>query len=292
MDSKTIVILLKDLIMEYNRVSLPCLGSFLSEYVPATISGGHIYPPSKSITFYQNEIWNDEKLENRIAQNNNVSIGVAKEELAFWIDNICVLLATGEEILLPELGRLYVSKQATLVFEQEPGNFLIESFALEPVNMQITESAKQELSKFITPVKENTKKRKKSETRVLTIGILIIAILACTALLIIFKHILTDNQYLPLPSEIPETISTTEQIKYEEYFTPKYGIVISSFEKIREARAFSKKISETSIYYIDNEMPYFVIFSYPSRKSSDNAIDSLKTIYPNAYIIELLTVNQ
>ncbi|MDR0385841.1 MAG: hypothetical protein LBH60_07165, partial [Prevotellaceae bacterium] len=85
MDSGAVVILLKDLIMEYSRVSLPCLGSFMSEYSPAIISDGKIHPPSKKVVFHQNEIWNDEKLENRIAETNSVSIGVAKEELAFWI---------------------------------------------------------------------------------------------------------------------------------------------------------------------------------------------------------------
>jgi uncharacterized protein YegP (UPF0339 family) len=30
-----------------------------------------------------------------------------------------------------------------------------------------------------------------------------------------------------------------------------------------------------------------VIFSYPTRESADKAIDSLKQIYPNAYVIEL-----
>ncbi|MDR1170601.1 MAG: hypothetical protein LBK97_07195, partial [Prevotellaceae bacterium] len=263
MDSGTIVILLKDLIMEYNRVSLPCLGSFLSEYSPAKIVDGKIYPPSKSIVFYQNEIWNDEKLENRIAQINSVSIGVAKEELAFWIDNICVLLATGEEVLLPELGRLYVSKQAKLTFEQESENLLIESFGLKPVDIQSVELTDSEMDEmFATQRKED----KKIGTKGLIVGVLIISALAVAAMFAVFRYILTD-EYRVTSSEIPAKTSDSEVIreehvtpKYEEYFTPeyeecftpRYGIVLSSFENFRDAIDFSRKISGTSVYCMDS----------------------------------------
>jgi hypothetical protein len=286
MDSDAIVILLKDLIMEYNRVSLPCLGSFLSEYAPAAIADGKIYPPSKSVVFHQNEIWNDEKLENRISQVNNMSIGVAKEELAFWIDNMCVLLATGEEVLLPGLGRLYVSKQAKLMFERESENLLLESFGLEPVDIQVNGLMDNELGKIDIVGRNEEKHREKEEktgTKGLTTGILIIAIFAVVSIFAIFWHILTDEHRVPesgTPVKTPDTV-----LKYEEYFTPKYGIVLSSFEKLREARDFSRKISGTSVYCIDNETPYAVIFSYPSQENSNNAIDSLKNIYPGAYVI-------
>jgi hypothetical protein len=284
MDNDAIVLLLKELIMEHNRVSLPCLGSFLSEYSPAVIVDGIVYPPSKTVVFHQNEIWNDEKLENHIALINKMSLGAAKEELAFWIDNICVLLATGEEVLLPGLGRLYVSKQAKLIFEQESDNLLMESFGLEPVNIEIAELTGNELDK---PVVANDKTNEKhSGVKGLIIGISIIITFAVAAILAIFIYILTDNTSTLPPAGIPAKIPVNE-LKYEEYFIPKYGIVLSSFKKMSDARNFSKNITGTSIYCIDNETPYFVIFSYPTRESSDNAIDSLKTNYPKAYIIEL-----
>jgi hypothetical protein len=288
MDNGAIVLLLKELIMEHNRVSLPCLGSFLSEYSPAVITKGTIYPPSKTVIFHQNEIWNDEKLENRIAQVNNVSIGVAKEKLAFWIDNICVLLATGEEVLLPGLGRLYISKQAKLMFEQDLDNLLPDSFGLEPVDIQLAGLTENELDELVAVPSNEKVRHDHSETNGLVAGVLIITAFAAAAILALFGYILTDNKYTPPSPEILTKTPDTE-LKYEEYFTPKYGIVLSSFEIMRDARDFSNKISGASVYCIDNETPYFVIFSYPTRKSSDNAIDSLKKIYPNAHIIELST---
>jgi hypothetical protein len=294
-NNNAIVVLLKDLIMEYDRVSLPCLGSFLSEYSSAKISNGKIYPPSKSIVFRQNEIWNDEKLENRIAQVNSVSIGVAKEELAFWIDNLCVLLATGENISLQGLGHLYVSKQEKLMFEQDSDNLLTESFGLEPAEIHLSKQMVPESTDFF--VSETDEERKggsrkiKSGTGGLIVGVLIIVILAAAAIFAIFKYILTDDKYLqPLPSETRVKTQVKTQVdifKYEEYFTSEYGIVLSSFDKLSDARSFSKKISGTSVYCIDNKMPYSVILTYPSRESSNSAIDSLKTIYTGAYIIKL-----
>jgi len=278
MDNNTIVILLKELIMECNRVSLPCLGSFLSGYSPAVVSDGKIYPPSKAIVFHQNEIWNDEKLENRIAQVNNMSIGVAKEELAFWIDNVCVLLATGEEVLLPGLGRLFVSGQAKLIFEQNSENLLMESFGLEPVDIQKNMLPENEELQPVTPVRKNSNKA-------LVVGVLIIVILAAAAIFAIFRHILTDK--IQPPSE-PLVKETVVEINYDEYFTPKYGIIIASFEKFRDAREFSKKIAQTSVYCIDTDSPYSVILDYPSSENANKALDSLKNNYPNAYIIELI----
>jgi hypothetical protein len=289
MEGDIIVILLKELIMEYNRVSLPCLGSFLSEYSPAIISKGAIYPPSKAIVFHQNEIWNDEKLEHRIATVNNVSIGMAKEELAFWIDNVCVLLATGEEVSLPGLGRMYVSKQAKLLFDQEPCNLLMESFGLEPVDMQIAELTENDLDELVdTALAVKQQEPKRSGTKGLFAGVIIITALALVSIFAIFRYILTDNKdYYPTPAiEIPVKTPVPE-LKYEEYFTSRYGIVLSVFAKLSDAREFSKNITGTTVYFIDNETPYAVILSYPTRESSDRAVDSLKTVYPHAFIIEL-----
>jgi hypothetical protein len=285
MENSAIVILLKELIMEHNRVSLPCLGSFISEYSPATISDGKIYPPSKTVVFHQNEIWNDEKLENRIMQVNNVSIGVAKEELAFWIDNICVLLATGEEVSLSGLGRLYVSGQSKLMFEQESENLLMESFALTPVNIpSVVPAAKDAL--YVDKEKK-WKKDKRGNNKGLMTGILIIAVFVGIAIVAIFNYILTDNRrYRTQPSEMP-TQTPADSPENGEYFTPKYGIVLSLFETLREARDFSRKIPETSVYFIDSDIPYAVIFSYPSANSADSAIDSLRKNHPYAYIIKL-----
>jgi hypothetical protein len=281
MDSNTIVILLKELIMECNRVSLPCLGSFLSGYSPAVIVDEKIYPPSKTIVFRQNEIWNDEKLENRIAQVNNMSIGVAKEELAFWIDNVCVLLATGEDVLLPGLGKLYVSGQAKLIFEQNSGNLLMESFGLEPVDIQTNISPEHEDPQFVAPPRKNSNKA-------LVVGVLIIVILAAAAIFAIFRHILTDKIQPPKPL-VKENVV---EINYDEYFTPKYGIIIATFEKFRDARELSKKIAKTSVYCIDTDTPYSVILEYSSSESANKALDSLKNNagYSDAYIVELSSV--
>jgi hypothetical protein len=214
-----------------------------------------------------------------------VSIGVAKEELAFWIDNICVLLATGEEVLLTGLGRLHVSGQSKLLFEQESENLLMESFGLEPVDIQAVEFT--ENLKHETVVHEKIREKEKNNgTKGLVIGVLVIAMFILAAIFAIFKYILTDNKYRMPTGEIPVKVSVPELI-YEEYFIPKYGVVLSSFEKLRDARDFSKKVLRTSVYCIDSDTPYSVIFSYPSQENVNIAIDSLKKIYPNAYTIEL-----
>jgi hypothetical protein len=243
--------------------------------------------------FRQNEIWNDEKLENRIAQTKNISLGMAKEELAFWIDNICVLFATGEELVLPGLGRLYVSKQAKLMIEQESENLLPESFGLDPIDMQI-ELTEDELKSLREPGIYKPSKPyispPEGKTNGWIIGIIIIAVLAAIAIFAVFRYILTDETYIAPPATpaVGVTIKTPDEVmKYKEYLPPRYGIVLSAFDTFRAAREFSRTRQGTEVYCLDKEAPYSVILTYPSLERSDNAIDSLKTIYLNAYIIKL-----
>jgi hypothetical protein len=290
MDNNTITSLLKQLIMESGRVSLPCLGSFLSEYTPAFISGGVIYPPSKSIVFHQNEIWNDEKLENSFASLNNVSIGVAKEELAFWIDDICVLLATSEKVMLPGLGRLYVSSQAKLVFEQESENLLPESFGLEPINSPIKEPDMEQSHNLKKEKQEN--KYNGNSNKGLVIAVVIIVVLAAIAGIAIARHILGGNRSANTVI-VTETSKedNTVKLNFSEYVIPKYGILLSSFENYRDAKKFSENIEpKTEIYCANTETPYAVILSgYPSSESANLALDGLKNNikYSKATILKI-----
>ncbi|MDR1897899.1 MAG: hypothetical protein LBR10_14025 [Prevotellaceae bacterium] len=289
MDNNTITSLLKHLIMEYDRVSLPCLGSFLSEYAPAFISEGVIYPPSKSIVFHQNEIWNDEKLENSFARINNVSIGVAKEELAFWIDDICVLLATSEKVMLPGLGRLYVSGQEKLIFEQDYENLLPESFGLEPTNIPSREGMEQSL--YLKKEKQENKYNENSN-KGLGIAAVIIVVFAAIAGIAIARHILDGNQSANkvIATEAPKEDNTVK-LNFSEYVISRYGICLSSFENYRDAKKFSENIEPaTEIYCTNTATPYSVILSgYPSLESAKLALDSLKTNvkYSKATILKI-----
>ncbi|MDR1055483.1 MAG: hypothetical protein LBL90_06595 [Prevotellaceae bacterium] len=139
MDNNFIANLLISLLAEYNRISLPCLGSFMGQYKPAYFSddGSTIYPPSKQIEFHQNEIWNDERLEKLIAERENISLGGAKEKIAFWIDDICVRLSMGETVSLPHFGEFVVSYGNRLKFIQyNERNLLLDSFGFELMKLE------------------------------------------------------------------------------------------------------------------------------------------------------------
>jgi len=287
MDNSIVADFLKELITDYNRVSLPCLGSFLSEVAPAVISEGTIYPPSKSIVFHQNEIWNDEKLEKLIAETKKVSIGVAKEELAFWIDDVCVLLATGEDVVLPGLGKLFVSEQSKLMFEQESDNLLLESFGLEPILLNV----KEEIPLTI-PNPKNKKQKTKTSNKGLIIGGIIILLFAAAAGFAIFWQILSDKQVMPKIDIENIPVTNTEEIIYNEYKTPDYGILLSVFDKYSDAVKFSEGVTDTKIFCTDTEKPFVVIkTAYASQNDATNSLDSLKSkpLYAASQVVKLDT---
>jgi hypothetical protein len=138
MENSFVAKLLIELLFEYNRVSLPCLGSFIGQYKPSDFSSDkkNIHPPSKQIEFHQNEIWNDEHLEKLIAQYHNISLGNAKEKLAFWVDNVCAELSMKKTVKLPLFGEFMVSYGNRLKFIQyNEQNLLVEAFGLETVKI-------------------------------------------------------------------------------------------------------------------------------------------------------------
>lgn len=191
MDNTFIANLLIELLSDYNRVSLPCLGSFMGQYKPAYFSadGKVVHPPSKQIEFHQNEIWNDERLEKLIAERKGYSLGEAKEKLAFWIDNACASLSMSETVILPNFGEFVVSYGNRLKFIQYNNkNLLLESFGFAPIDLEINTTPPTPptlVNSTITP----TQLPKKHYTWVWVTLLVVILLILTTGALIHFRVI-------------------------------------------------------------------------------------------------------
>ena len=294
MDNLLVSSLLKELMTEYNRVSLPCLGSFLGQYKPAYLSDdGKIMPPSKKIAFHQNEIWNDEKLEKLIARREKISLGEAKEKLAFWIDEICVMLATGEQVELPGMGRLRVADRSRLVFEQDSPNLLRESFGLAPVSL-IADSA------FVAPKLTYIAPPDRSERGVkalITAAILLLLTALCTVLYFLvieprLSHGTPEKELLPLPTTASSDSSTPVA-------AAKYCILMGTFDGYNEARACVRTIvNETpSIFFLrKGKKPYQVsLGEFTSRTEAADSLTALQnrdSVFRTAKIAEINTARK
>lgn len=139
MENTDIAAILYDLLREHGRISVPCLGSFVAEYRPATASGNRkqLYPPFKEITFSPQEIWNDERLERELAKRAGYSIAEAREKVAFWVDELCFTLGVERKVRLDNLGYLTISDDNQVSFVLDQGiNLLKEAYGLTPVDVE------------------------------------------------------------------------------------------------------------------------------------------------------------
>ncbi|MFA6769823.1 MAG: hypothetical protein WCR71_01455, partial [Bacteroidales bacterium] len=139
MDLELLSKILRGLILEHNRVSLPGMGSFIAEKAPSVFSDRAmvIHPPFRRILFRPSEIWNDGLLETKYSQEKNCEIEVAKDEIAEFVKLLKVDLKTDKSYKIPDFGTMRATEQNDYFFVADKNLFnYIETFGLEPVNIK------------------------------------------------------------------------------------------------------------------------------------------------------------
>lgn len=139
MDLDLLSKILRELVLIHNRVSLPGMGSFIAEKAPSVFSDRAmvIHPPFRRILFRPSEIWNDELLETRYAQEKGYKIEVAKHEIAEFIKRFKVDLNTNKNYRIPDFGTMRATEQNDYFFVADKNLFnYLEAFGLEPVSIK------------------------------------------------------------------------------------------------------------------------------------------------------------
>ena len=109
--------MIKELILDNDRVVLPGLGCFVAEMVPATFSdkGYTINPPYRRL-YFRSKSEADDVLVNFYASTNNLDKDVASRILADFISELKTIICTKKLIVLPGLGRLRATKENNVFF--------------------------------------------------------------------------------------------------------------------------------------------------------------------------------
>ena len=140
MDINLLSELLKELILENNRVSLPGMGSFVSEAAPSVFSdkASVIHPPFRRIMFRSREIWNDELLEKKYSELMNIPLEKAKSFISEFINDLRRDLEMTKILELPYLGTIRLNERSGYSFVIDK-NVLInkEAYGLEPLNIKV-----------------------------------------------------------------------------------------------------------------------------------------------------------
>lgn len=138
MDIDILSRMVRELLLDHDKVSLPGLGSFVAEMAPSVISdkGYTINPPYRKLYFREGQ-GGDELLVAFYASLAGVEEEVAREVLVTFIAEMRQVLNRQKVIVFPELGRLRATKENNYFFvADEDMDIFPEGLGLEPVSLK------------------------------------------------------------------------------------------------------------------------------------------------------------
>lgn len=148
MDIDLLSKMVKELILDNDRVVLPGLGSFVAEVVPSTFSdkGYTINPPYRRLYFRANLSEGLELIE-FYARTNKVSQDVAERIIRDFISEMRQILHTKKTVVFPGLGRLRATKENNLFFVADEGlDIYPAGFGLEPISLKTHQETSEEVT--------------------------------------------------------------------------------------------------------------------------------------------------
>lgn len=182
MDLNLVSQILKKIILERGKVSLPMMGSLEAEDVPAGFAqgGSIITPPSKKIVFNSFDVTNDGLLENEYAVATGETLDESKKEVAEFINSVKTSLIDESNFLIPGLGKIVFGEDFKYSFDEEeslnlsPDSFGLGSFEVEKNNDNAAESAPEietEEEKEVAKITSSLEEKPEKDAGVANVGI-------------------------------------------------------------------------------------------------------------------------
>lgn len=155
MDIDLLSKMVKEMILDQDRVVLPGLGSFVAEIVPSTFSdkGYTINPPYRRLFFRQKP---DEggDLVTLYAESNRIEPDVAEKILRDFLTELRAILYEKKTVVFPGLGRLRATKENNLFFiADEDLDIYPEGFGLEPISLKTHQETPEQVTAAVEGLK-------------------------------------------------------------------------------------------------------------------------------------------
>lgn len=147
--------MVKELILDNDRVVLPGLGCFVAEIVPSTFSdkGYTINPPYRRLYFRSRPDQGDELVQ-FYAKSNNVQMEMADRIITDFVSELKSVLHTKKTVVFPGLGRLRATKENNVFFvADEDLDIYPDGFGLEPISLKTNQETVEEVSAAVSGLK-------------------------------------------------------------------------------------------------------------------------------------------
>lgn len=151
MDIDLLSKIIKELIHDCDKITLPGLGAFIAEVVPATFSdrGYTINPPYKRLIFRQG-LEEDSLIVDLYAESNNVSQNDAERILREFLMELKNILFQKKTIIFPGLGRLRATKENNIFFiADEDLDIYPLGFAMEPISLKTNKATSEDVKESV-----------------------------------------------------------------------------------------------------------------------------------------------
>lgn len=148
MDIDLLSKMVKELILDHDKVSLPGLGTFVAETVPSTFSdkGYTINPPYRKLSF-RPQTGDDTLLADLYSAANGVDREIASRVLNDFVSGLKSVLETRKNVVFPGLGRLRATRENNFFFiADENLEIYPEGFGLVPVSLKTHVETREEVS--------------------------------------------------------------------------------------------------------------------------------------------------
>lgn len=156
MDIDLLSKMVKELILDNDKVVLPGLGSFVAEVVPSTFSdkGYTINPPYRKLYFRAKP---DEgvALVDFYAASNNVDREIADKVIRDFVAELKSVLFVRKTVVFPGLGRMRATKENAVFFiADEDLDIYPEGFSLEPISLKTHVETREEVQTVMQELKQ------------------------------------------------------------------------------------------------------------------------------------------
>lgn len=155
MDIDLLSKMVKELILDNDRVVLPGLGSFVAEVVPSTFSdkGYTVNPPYRRL-YFRSKPDEGDGLAEFYAATNKVELDVADRIIKDFVKELRSVLHTKKLVVFPGLGRLRATKENNAFFvADEDLDIYPAGFGLEPVSLKTHQETPEEVSAALSGLK-------------------------------------------------------------------------------------------------------------------------------------------
>lgn len=148
MDIDLLSKMVKELILDRDRVVLPGLGAFVAEIVPSTFSdkGYTINPPYRRL-FFRSRPDEGDDLISFYASSNNVELDIADKIIRDFVRDLKGVLHEKKTVVFPGLGRLRATKENHVFFVADENlDIYPDGFGLEPISLKTHQETAEEVS--------------------------------------------------------------------------------------------------------------------------------------------------